>query len=78
MKKCCKGDGPIDIENDEGAIKGAKDYALKKSKRPKVMTKGMLKQRNSATTNTGLQPDEKFIGVLLDSKGMPQRVYMEE
>ena len=79
MKKCCKGDGPIDIENDEGAIKGAKDYALKKSKRPKVVTKGMLKQRNGATTpNTGLQQDERFIGVLLDSKGMPQRVYTEE
>lgn len=79
MKKCCKGDGPIDVENDEGAIKGAKEYAQKKSKRPKVMNKGMLKQRNGAASNTsGLQPDERFIGVLLDSKGMPQRVYMEE
>lgn len=79
MKKCVKGDGPIDIETDEGAIKGAKEYALKRSKRPKVISRGGLKQRNgSMASNTGLQPDDRFIGVLLDSKGFVQRVYNDE
>jgi len=41
------------------------------------MSRGGLKQRNDGA-NAGLQPNEKFIGVLLDSKGMPQRVYMDE
>mmetsp|Transcript_7412 Transcript_7412/g.9328 ORF Transcript_7412/g.9328 Transcript_7412/m.9328 type:complete len:258 (+) Transcript_7412:87-860(+) len=76
LKKCCSGSGPIDIETDEGAIKGAREYASKK--RPKVMSRGGLKKRNDAGANAGLQPNEKFIGVLLDSKGMPQRVYMDE
>lgn len=79
MKKCCKGDGPIDIETDEGAIKGAKEYALKRAKRPKVISRGGLKQRNgSMASNAGLQPDDRFIGVLLDSKGFVQRVYDDE
>jgi len=74
MKKAIKGDGPIDIETDEGAIKGAKEYARKKSKRPKVVSRGGLKQRNGTAPNTGLQPNPNFIGVLLDSKGFVQRV----
>ena len=78
MRKCSKGDGPLDIETDEVAIKGAREWNEKKMKRPKVMSRGGLKQRNGATPNAGLQPNEKLIGVLLDSKGMPQRVYMDE
>ncbi len=72
MKKAIKGDGPIDIETDEGAIKGAKEWAQKK--RPKVISRGGLKQRNGTAPNAGLQPNPNFIGVLLDSKGFVQRV----
>lgn len=78
MKKCAKGDGPIDIETDDGAIKGAKEYASKK--RPKVVSKGGgLKQRNGASApNGGLTGDPNLIGVVLESSGRPRRVYMGE
>jgi hypothetical protein len=78
MKKCQKGDGPIDIETDEGAIKGAREYASKKQKRP-IVSKGGLKHRNGASaSNAGLAGDDKLIGVTLDATGRPQRVYMDE
>lgn len=76
MKKVTKGDGPIEIETDDGAIKVAKAYAGRK--KAKVVSKG-LKQRNGASAqNGGLVGDEKLIGVLLNSKGVPQRVYIDE
>ena len=80
LKKCAKGDGPIFMETDEAAIKGAKEYAENSKKRPKLVSKSKgLKQRNGTKNQSvGMQPDEKLIGVLMSSSGMPTRVYLDE
>lgn len=78
MKKIAKGDGPIEIETDEAAIKGAKAWGSRK--KAKIVSKsGGLKPRNGASApSTALVGDENLIGVVLDAKGVPQRVFLNE
>ena len=78
MKKIAKGDGPIEIETYEAAIKGAKAWGSRK-KAKIVSKKGGLKPRNGASApSTALVGDENLIGVVLDAKGVPQRVFLNE
>ncbi len=78
MKKIAKGDGPIEIETDEAAIKGAKAWGSRK--KAKIVSKnGGLKPRNGASASSAaLVGDENLIGVMLDAKGVPQRVFLNE
>lgn len=73
VKKCVKGEGQIEIESDEMCLKGSEAYA--KKKRPRVVSKGGLKRGGGE--NGGLLPDERLIGVKLDSQGKPVRVYLD-
>ena len=79
MKKIAKGDGPIEIETDEAAIKGAKAWGSRKKAKIVSKPKGGLKPRNGASASSAaLVGDENLIGVVLDAKGVPQRVFLNE
>ena len=77
VKKCLSGDGQICIDSDESAIKGAMAYA-KKRKTTVMVGRGGLKGRASSEASAGLPPDPGFIGVKLNSNGIPERVYSSE
>ena len=79
-KKCLNGDGPIDIESDEAAIKGAISFAKKTRARSLSAggNKGGLERERGSNDKSSLTSDEKFVGVKLDSQGKPERVYLDE
>ena len=74
-KKCLKGDGPIDIDSDEAAIQGS--IAFAKRKKQRVVGRGSLGGKGSATGRPSLAPDQNFIGVILSALGKPERVMLE-
>lgn len=74
VKKCLKGDGPIDIDSDEAAIEGAIAFASRKRPRVSMKGKGGLKGSDEG----GMKPDPKFVGVKLTAQGKPERVFLEE
>lgn len=85
-KKCLSGDGQIDIESDESAIKNAIAYGKKKrtmASRPMPKKKKVSKGLGGKTTGldaesltSGLTPDPNFVAVRLNSAGQAERVYI--
>jgi small-conductance mechanosensitive channel len=85
-KKCLSGDGQIDIESDESAIKNAIAYGRKKrtmASRPMPKKKKVSKGLSGKTTGldtesltSGLTPDPNFVAVRLNSAGQAERVYI--
>jgi hypothetical protein len=63
-KKCLAGDGQIDIESDETAVKNATAYFHSLKTRPPT----------KFSETTGLPPSENFVGVVLDAIGCVERV----
>jgi hypothetical protein len=84
-KKCLAGDGQIDIESDESAIKNAIAYGKKKrsmASRPPAkkmkLSKGLGKTTGQAeqSLTSGLTADVNFVAVRLDASGQVARVYL--
>jgi len=73
MKKCLAGDGQIDIESDEKAIKDSKTFAANVRARK---ARGLSAGKKKATAET--VGDEDFVGIELDSQGNIRRMYMDE
>ncbi len=79
LKKCLKGEGALEIDSDEAAIKGATAFAQRK--RPKVsrgMSAGKSSGKRAGESTDGVSPDENFIGVQLGAQGRPERVFLPE
>jgi len=88
-KKCLAGDGQIDIESDESAIKNAIAYGKKKrtmASRPPTKKMKVSKSLGGKTTGlsssqsltSGLTADANFVAVRLDSSGQVERVYLSD
>lgn len=80
-KKCLSGDGQIDIDSDEAAIKGAIAFAKRKKPRVAVAGKGGLSGRGSSagkSASGGLAPSEGFVGMIMGNNGMPERVFVTD
>lgn len=77
MKKCLAGDGQIDIESDEKALKDTKTFAGNKRARKKVKSV-CRKPLPTQDSSSHVTADENFIGILLDSQGNITRAYLEE
>ena len=78
LKKCLKGEGVLEIESDEAAIKGAIVFAQRK--RPKV-SRGVNGGKSGVKIGgetAGVSPDENFIGVQLGAQGRPERVFVPD
>jgi len=76
VKKALSGDGPMEIDSDESAIKGALAYA--KRKKPRILIGAGKKQgtkRGGGGENCGLLPTPGFVGVKMNSQGLVERVY---
>ena len=69
LKKLLKGDGPIDIDSDDMAIKGAIAFAARK--KPRLSLAGLKGGIGS------LCPDENFLGVKLGTHGSIIRIFSE-
>jgi len=75
MKKCLAGNGSIELESDESAIKEAIDSAK---------TKKLMIRRKTQETVKGSQenirkhPVASFVGITLDNRGMITRVHTKE
>ena len=67
--------GPIDLESDEGAIKGT--IAFMSRKKPRMSMAGRAGKKGSEASG-GLQPDPYFVGVKLGAGGKAERVFMDE
>jgi hypothetical protein len=70
LKKCLKGEGALEIDSDEAAIKGATTFGQRK--RPKF-GKSAGGENNGVTT---VRADDRFIGVKLSAQGRPERVFL--
>ena len=66
LKKCLKGDGQIDIDSDETALKGAITFASRKK----------VKTVKSGGAKSGVQPSADFVGCTLSAQGKPERVFI--
>ena len=66
LKKCLKGDGQIDIDSDETALKGAITFASRKK----------VKTVKSGSAKGGVQPSVDFVGCTLSAQGKPERVFI--
>jgi hypothetical protein len=73
LKKCLKGEGSLEIDSDEAAIKGAIAFAQRK--RPSVSRGSLSGGGKNGVERGGLLPDENFIGVTLNALGKPERVF---
>jgi hypothetical protein len=76
-KKCLAGDGQIDVESDETAMKNATAYYHNLKKRP-VMKRVTCSKKAKTSEPQGLQPAENFVAVVLDSIGCVERVFVNE
>ena len=65
LKKCLKGDGQIDIDSDETALKGAIAFSNRKK----------IKTVKSSGVKSGVQPSADFVGCTLSAQGKPERVF---
>ena len=86
-EKCVKGDGQIDIESDESAIKHKLNIAKRKcsnggtnfrssTKIPRLIPKGKSRT-NEVDDNKTIQPCANFVGLKLLPCGKPERVYFD-
>lgn len=85
-KKCLAGDGQIDLESDETAIKNMIAYGnkkrsmtsrpVKKAKVSKSLGGKTTGLPSSETLTSGLTADANFVAVRLDSSGQVERVYL--
>ena len=75
LKKCLKGEGALEIDSDEAAIKGAIAFAQRK--RPNVGRGNLAGGKKSGGESSEVRPDEKFIGVQLSAQGRPERVFTD-
>lgn len=73
LKKCLKGEGALEIDSDEAAIKGAMTFAQRK--RPNVSRGSLSGGGKNGAENE--RPDH-FIGVMLNALGKPERVFLKE
>ena len=94
VKKCLSGNGPIDIDSDEAVAKAAVEYAKnKKNKKskgssllsPKSAVLVGKKQSFNASgtlppkpTGSGIQANEDFVALSLDSRGRLKRICLDE
>ena len=76
LKKCLKGEGALEIDSDEAAIKGAIAFAQRK--RPNVSRGSLSGGGKYGVENECLRPDDNFIGVTLSAIGKPERVFLSE
>lgn len=74
LKKCLKGEGALEIDSDEAAIKGAMTFAQRK--RPNVSRGSLSGGGKNGAENE--RPDDNFIGVTLNALGKPERVFLTE
>lgn len=89
-KKCCTGDGQIDIESDESVVKNAIAYGKKKrsmASQPSASRKKMKVSKGLPGKTTGLASEagtsgltaaENFVAVRLTSSGQVERVYISD
>lgn len=87
-KKCCSGDGQMDVESDETVIKNAIEYGKKKrtmasrplAKKKMKLSKGLSSAKTtglaSESVTNGLTADVNFVAVRLNSSGNVERVYL--
>lgn len=75
MKKSLAGDGPIELESDESAIKGSILFNKKKRQRDESFQRLDLGGA-SKKKRTEISPNDLFIGVELTSSGI-KRVYLD-
>ena len=84
LKKCLAGNGQIEIDSDEAVATGAKAYAKKKRAAPRGGLGGQkfAKKSKSLHSNSnvqaGIHASESFVAVLLNSKGLVQRVHVND
>jgi len=84
LNKCLAGNGQIEIDSDEAVAKGAKVYAKNKRAAPRGGLGGqkLAKKSKSSHSNSndqaGITPSESFVAVLLNSKGLVQRVHVDD
>ena len=79
-KKCLAGDGQIDLESDELAVKTATAYynGLKNRKTLAVKHGAAAKKKAKTSESSGMKPTATFVAVLLDSIGCVERVYVDQ
>lgn len=77
MKKCLAGEGQIDIESDEKALKDTKTFASNKLARKKLKSV-CRKPQSTQDSASHIAADENFIGILLNSQGNLTRAYLDE
>ena len=76
LKKCLKGEGALEIDSDEAAIKGAIAFAQRK--RPNVSRGSLSGGGKNGVENESLRPDDTFVGVTLSALGKPERVFLSD
>jgi hypothetical protein len=77
MKKCLAGEGQIDVESDEKALKDTKTFASNKLTCKKLKSVHR-KPQSTQDPSSHIAADENFIGILLDSQGNLTRAYLDE
>lgn len=83
-KKCLSGDGQIDIDSDQIAIRDAKAYATKKKMRKSLGSRQQVRlgkgasdgSKDKSVDGSDVFADENFIAVELDAQGNVSRVYL--
>lgn len=77
MKKCLKGDGQIEIESDESALKDAMEqYNMAPMKRRIGQPHLSMNKRRALNNQSGIKPS--FVGLRLLKKGDTERVYFND
>ena len=83
LKKCLAGNGQIEIDSDEAVAEGAKAYAKNKRAAPRGLggqkfAKKSKSSHSNSNDQAGIPPSESFVAVLLNSKGLVQRVHVDD
>ena len=76
-KKCLAGDGLIDIESDEKAVKDSATFVKNKRTRTTLKSTGKTSYNRQDCSST-ITANENFIGIQLDSQGKARRVFFDE
>ncbi|GKY96953.1 hypothetical protein MPSEU_000654300 [Mayamaea pseudoterrestris] len=77
-KKCLVGDGQIDLESDELAIKNSTAYYKSMKNRPSTKHGIANKKAKTSEFSSSLKATATFVGVKLDTIGCVERVHVEE
>jgi len=76
VKKSLSGDGPIELDSDEAVIKAARSFATKKRTLSETTRiNSMKKPKLSVGADVVPSGNDSFIGVMLDCRGMVERVF---